>query len=303
MVTAAELTEFLKNILKIWAVSEEDGKIYLSVVRGIDLDIQPHDLLISKIPLEKTAEIMEILELPDIKAKLYQPSMRGIILVDIVGYSKFDTSSQASILSVFTECVTDTLKMQRIFSLHDAIEGFVPTGDGCYIVFKEHLNDRFFRMVFGLKADFYCRQGRILRSFKDKDITTSLQLRIACGLGEVDRFRDMAGHENFYGVGMNEMARVLQCGSEAAKQAFPALPTEGTIFFDESVHSQLADVFEFINSFSKESVVVKDLGQVSDKHGMTRRVYWATNIPNHVGITFDSIFGQAGGPQPYFIKK
>jgi len=105
------------------------------LVRGIDLSRTPPNVLVTVNDIRKTEGAVELLQSEEIKPYLYAPRICGIVLIDVVGYSIYETLGQAAILSLLKESINIALVAQKIYSTDTIIELLVPTGDGCYFVF------------------------------------------------------------------------------------------------------------------------------------------------------------------------
>jgi len=125
----------------------------------------------------------------------------------------------------------------------------------------------------------------------NKDIASkNLELRIACDLGEVDFFIDMNRNRNCYGTGINEVTRILQYGNRRVKEIFKEETTEGTIFLGASVHDQALKLSSHLSAVhTKDKITIDDLGDVKDKHEMTRRIWWMRGISKYIAIPFHSV--------------
>ena len=95
--------------------------------------------------------IEQYLKSDEIESIKYAPKERGLLLIDVVGYSKYDTLGQAAIISIFKQSLDSALLTAKIFSEIKVIEQIIPNGDGCYVVFSEQINDRFLRIVLAVK--------------------------------------------------------------------------------------------------------------------------------------------------------
>ncbi len=192
--------------------SYDETKKHYSVIEAIDIEeeiihvqrgINCHENYIKEINDKiKNKELV-----------VYDPSQYGIVLVDISGYSKGNTQYQAALLSLFHQYIKQNIQIYQIFSPFEIVEGFVPTGDGCYIIFNKNINDRILRLGFALISGFKTFQYQTLRQKKDlKLVSKFLTLRVSCIIGECSEFVDLSERINYFGTGMNEAARVLNYG-------------------------------------------------------------------------------------------
>lgn len=329
-----KILKLLRDVQKFRFTIDENNNINIDIFRTVDVDPKSPSVFVDRVVVPNSIQIIEILSSQEFRPKQFQPRLRGIFLVDVVGYSKFDTMCQAGILSFFAEAIKSSTFAVNLFSPENNIEQIIPTGDGCYIVFSESVNDRFFRMALSLRANFFTLQNRILSKRKKPKIPVNIEIRIACCLGEVDLFIDSAGRQNCYGIGMNEAQRILTCGQNAISRSrysifertvkfinsilkkkmfqnkFQNLFSElkspdetiGSVFFDKSVHSQAVDIQSYLSRIGHKSEIT-DLGNQKDKHNMFRRVYCMKGLPTSIAYSFHSIHENPKFPQPVFIRK
>jgi|GEM_PF-1729900 len=276
------LIRLLENGAKVEAIEEEDAEITVRVVAGIDLTPHPPELLLLKTTLKRSVEVENFLNSPLAAAAILRPVKRGIILVDIMDYSKGDTVMQAAFLSIFQLAIKEQLRLQRTFAKDEFVDQIVPTGDGCYIVFHESVNDRFFRVVFGLLSSMNVVQNRILKAIgRDHKSGKRVDLRVGCEIGETDFFFDISGNRNCFGPGMNEAARILSCGEAAIQKRFPDHPTGGSIFLGANVHPQARALHQWLTSI-QPGTRLRPLGNLKDKHHSSRNVWWMTGVSKFI---------------------
>lgn len=97
---------------KVLNVEESDEYIYISITKGIDISRGKVDVLAHKEKYSKTDDIMKFLKSDKFIESKFEPKTRGIILVDIVGYSKFEIIAQSAILTLLKRAIK-----QNIFSI------------------------------------------------------------------------------------------------------------------------------------------------------------------------------------------
>lgn len=131
----------------------------------------------------------------------------GIVLTDIVGYSKLRTIQQVAALeSVKSVVRTGLLPAYAAASqlrVEQMVLGFVPTGDGFYWVLNSGLEPWAPLLAIGL------RNAGVLVSKQLRDVGITVKFRVAAHCGEVAQISDIADHPNFVGDGMNDCARLL----------------------------------------------------------------------------------------------
>lgn len=282
----SKLIDNLNNIIdsgiKIHSVDEEKQQI--SIIGGVEVTGDKSSVLISSHNISFDDELKAFLTTPKFQNSLFSPGHRGIILLDIAGFSKGDTLHQAAVLTVFNQVVKHTLDIIKEYSDRQLVEQVIPTGDGCYIVLNECINEKFFKAFLTINSAMHTVQNRILERFsKDNRSCEKLRIRTGCTINETDFFYDASGNRNCYGTGMNEAARILSYGQKTAETLFPGSETYDTIFFDDSIFHQAKPMIDLMKRLKRDIELV-DLGEVADKHGITRRIWWLKNIPRYLSF-------------------
>lgn len=289
--------ETLKQLLagcKLRSVDPTSDPPTVEIIAGLRADPTNPEVLTRVLPLPRTEEIINHLNSSEMNEKLLVPKERGLVLVDVVGYSLYDALGQAAILALLQQTVETARFALGLFSGSAIIEQIVPTGDGCYFILAEHLNDRFVRAALAITAGLHHEQVHQLKAF---DLAVEpqhlIQVTIACHLGAVDFFRDVAGNRNCFGPGMNEAARILDLGKKAAKSHYRGQEIANTIFFGAELLPQITPIKEHLRSIQAQpQAEIYDLGKRRDK--LTH-----LDLPSHVAITFDSLHD---GLQPVFFR-
>ena len=287
---------------KVLEIRDEDGYTLVTVVRGLSLGEEPL-VLADALKYAKSPELDVFLASPEIQQKLFRPSKRGIVLVDVAGYSKFDTRSQSAILTMFYEGLQLAKFSQDLFSRDHKIDQLVPTGDGCFIVFKADVTDRILQSVFSIQSSFYCHQKRLLRKNGKDGINEVLGIRLACHIGDVDFITDAAGNRNAYGTGLNETARILQYGRPALKEKLNGEDPIGVAFYSDELDSQATPLIKFFERLGKGEAKIVDLGKVKAKHDLELELRCFTKLSNHVTFPFDSPMALGETPHPTFLTE
>jgi hypothetical protein len=232
MRTAQTSLEKARRDAKTWhkllAIHQDGDDTVVTVVRGLCLGHEP-SVLADELRFVSSPELTSFLAAPEIQQKLFRPSQRGIVLVDVAGYSKFDTRGQSGILTILYEGLQLAKFSSELCSRGPSIDQIVPTGDGCFIIFKPASSDRLLQSVFSIQSSFYCHQKGLLR-MRGKQHLNVLGIRLACHVGDVDFIIDSAGSRNAYGTGLNEAARILQYGPPALEKNSAAKQPPGSLF-------------------------------------------------------------------------
>ncbi len=179
------LEKLIKNGAKICSLEHQGEYSYVSIIRGVDVTISPPEVLVTKYIVEKSTQLDNFIANDFVQHAFLRPTNRGVILVDIVGYSKGDTFLQSAFLVAFQDALHEIISVQEIYTKGNFIEQIIPTGDGCYLVFHESLNDRFLKAAFGLLSSMYVTQNRLLKEMgKDfKNDNERITLRVGCNGG------------------------------------------------------------------------------------------------------------------------
>ncbi len=283
------LEKLIKSGAKIYSLEHQGDHSYVSIIRGVDGTISPPEVLVTKYKVKKSTQLDNFIANDFVQHAFFKPTNRGVILVDIVGYSKGNTLLQSAFLVAFQNALHEIISVQEIYTKGNFIEQIIPTGDGCYLVFHESLNDRFLKAAFGILSSMHVTQNRLLKEMgKDfKNDKERITLRVGCELGETDFFYDLSGNRNCFGVGMNEAARILSCGHKNVETSFPDKSNDNTLFIGENVINQAKLLFDWLKQISP-GTDLKELGSLTDKHGMSRNVYWMYGFSKYMAVNLFS---------------
>lgn len=276
---------------KVLNVEESDEYIYISITKGIDISKGKVDVLAHKEKYSKTDDIMKFLKSDKFIESKFEPKTRGIILVDIVGYSKFEIIAQSAILTLLKRAIKQNIFSIEIGLPFDPVEQIVPTGDGCYIITSEEVAERAHRIAMAVPTFLHVTQNQILchefeRNHKEGD---RIEVRVGCEIGECDFFYDLSGNRNCYGEALNEAARIATYGQKAAENQFPTESTGGTVFFGVKAYESAKPTLDYLNSSLNLDVQVVDLGDVVDKHGKSRKILWVKNLNKYSALQLYNI--------------
>lgn len=269
---------------KIHSVEEDNEYIYVSVIRGVDLSPSTPEVLVSKYKMNKSEELKKFLLSDTAQNSQFSPKNRGIILIDIAEYSRGNSLLQSAFLVAFQNAIKEILSVHEIYSKGKFIEQIIPTGDGCYIVFHDSLNDRFFRIAFGIISSMHVKQNQLLKEFgREFKSVNRIGIRVGCELGETDFFHDISDNRNCFGTGLNEAARILSCGHKEVTRLYSEKSDLNTIFFGENLLPQARKLHKWLISISSNTQI-EHLGSLSDKHGDTRNVYWMHGFSKYFAV-------------------
>jgi hypothetical protein len=280
---------------KVLSVTRDQGRIILKVIRGLSLAGGPR-VLSDEFHLNATPEIEQYLATPEFQRKLFRPSKRGIVLVDVAGYSLYDTAGQSAILAMFYESLQLAESSNDLFSGEPSIDQIVPTGDGCFIVFKEEVTDRVFKSIFSIHASFCAYQKRLLNKSKTAPSADVIGIRLACHVGDVDFIVDSAGNRNAYGTGLNETARILQYGRAALQRLLGGNDPVSVAFYQSDLQYQADAVARYFRELPDVQTKSLDLGTVTTKHDHSLDLKCLKDLPRHILFPFNSPIPEERGP-------
>jgi hypothetical protein len=134
----------------------------------------------------------------------YEELITDIILIDIIGFSKLDNHQQLGTVMKLGESLKGTLASLTDLAsreVSEIVRGFIPTGDGTYVVLQPEFAG------FGIFLSLGLRNALI--EPPKRRTPQSLRVRIAAHTGVAIPFTDLTGKENFVGDGLNDTARLL----------------------------------------------------------------------------------------------
>lgn len=270
---------------KVLKLTRDSHTVIITVVRGLSPGGQT-TVVTNDFELKTSPELDAYLESAEFQRKLFMPSTRGIVLIDVAGYSRFDTKGQSAILTMFYESLQLAELSSDLFSGEPSIDQIIPTGDGCFIVFKPEVNDRVFKSVFSIHASFCAYQKRLLKRFGAGTEAEVLGIRLACHLGDVDFIVDAAGNRNAYGTGLNETARILHYGRATLKKRLGGQDPVCVAFYGPDLHSQASALAGYFQRLPGVKVKMIDLETVTTKHNLPIVLRCITDLPTHILVPF-----------------
>lgn len=284
-----EKKELLENLIKNNAIINNIDREKKSIELIGAIDYNKELIMVSKLEIDNLENYSHIIDSPEFKNSIFKKQNRGILLVDIVGYSKGNTEYQAAILNLFNQGFSRALNVILMPKNYPLVDQIIPTGDGCYIIFNEIVNDRFIRVALFIMSSIRALENDwMLQNKLDPKNQNHLSLRIGATFGELSYFTDISGKRNCFGEGMNEAARILVYGQKDFEDKFPKLNSNDSIFFDESVLNQVNLLFPELKKLNKDCALY-DLGLVNDKHNKQRNIYALVNLPERMAFTIFTI--------------
>jgi len=275
-ITIAKLTDLVEKGTKIYKVDEFNETI--QIIEGIVFNKNEPNILISKYRISFTGQLKALIKTNKFQDAMFRPVKRGVLLIDIVDYSKGNSLYFASILTVFNTILHHVIV--KLKTINKLVEQIIPSGDGCYLVFNENINNSFFKIVLIILNEMNNLQDDILeKHLKIQNSDNKLHLRISCTLNETDFFYDISGNRNCYGIALNEASRILYSAQNEISAKYPNEDSFDSVFFDETVEEQAKSLINSLNKNGLHNVSVIDLGRISDKHAIERQIWWMKNLP------------------------
>lgn len=127
-----------------------------------------------------------------------------IILVDIISFTKLTPERQLELIEYMT--ISFRRMLERLLSnsdmkLSQMVLGFISTGDGFYCILNPRMKG--FGTILALSFNH-------LSDLISNKLTYFKGMRIAVHTGMVYDFKDILGHTNYIGDGLNHCARYLE---------------------------------------------------------------------------------------------
>ena len=191
----------------------------------------------------------------------YREITADIVLIDIINFSKLDSRQQLEIISFLTRSYRKVIEKMLSHSdivLETFIMGFIPTGDGFYCI----LNPKYkgYGVILGLSFNHFSDQiAKMFPYFHG--------IRIAVHTGGVNQFRDILGHKNFIGDGLNDCARYL----EIKDFTISTVMVSDTAY--ENLKKFLSNRKDYEDLLHKREFKHSKPYIFKDKHGITKQGY------------------------------
>lgn len=100
-ITIEKLTDLVKKGAKIYKVDELNETV--QIIEGIVFNKNAPNILISKYGVSFTRQLKAFIKTNRFQDAMFRPVKRGVLLIDIVDYSKGSSLYFASLLSVFNK--------------------------------------------------------------------------------------------------------------------------------------------------------------------------------------------------------
>jgi hypothetical protein len=184
-----------------------------------------------------------------------------IVLIDIIDFSRLSMDKQLEIISylslTYKKMILKMLKSAGI-TMDQMIQGMIPTGDGFYCILHPSL--RGFGPILGLSfIHFSDYIAKAYPYFKG--------IRVAVHTGNIHRFEDILGHDNYVGDGLNECARYVDIKNLVSN----------TVIISDKASASLEEFFDTHNDYrqlmEKCELKQSSLHTFQDKHNFTHSGY------------------------------
>jgi len=127
-----------------------------------------------------------------------------IILTDVISFSKLTSMQQLEIITYLSKSyrsMVEKMLENSGISLSELILGFISTGDGFFCILNPKLKG--YGAIIALSFNYFSDQiSRKYPYFKG--------VKTAVHTGEMHEFKDILGHTNYIGDGLNDCARYLE---------------------------------------------------------------------------------------------
>ena len=204
-----------------------------------------------------------------------------IVLIDIIDFSELSPLQQLEIITFTTTTYKNMIEKMLLnsgMSLDKLILGFISTGDGFYSILNPRLKG--YGIILGLSFNHLSEQiSKKFRYFKG--------MKIAVHTGDVYKFIDILGHNNYIGDGLNDCARYLELKNFSVS----------TVMASESAYESLKKFLVIYKDFNalliKKGFKHSEMYSFNDKHLNEKKglLVWLREpgIINPPNINFNSV--------------
>jgi hypothetical protein len=204
-----------------------------------------------------------------------------IILIDIINFSHLKSAEQLEIISFLSKSYSKMINKMLLNSsmtLDKLILGYISTGDGFYCILNPRLKG--YGTILGLSFNHFSDQiAKIFPYFEG--------IKVAVHTGEIYEFKDILGHTNYIGDGLNDCARYLEIKDYAMSTVMVSNPAYQQFEKFLDIYKNYNDIlidreFKFTKPYS-----------FKDKHGFQKhgRMVWLrkSGIINPPNININSV--------------
>ncbi|MDO9208707.1 MAG: hypothetical protein Q7T91_10705 [Sulfuricurvum sp.] len=187
-----------------------------------------------------------------------KPIEADIVLVDIIDFSRLSMPRQLELITYLSQSykkmIHKMLKNSGI-PLEKMLQGIIATGDGFYCILHPSLKG--FGSILGLSfihfSDFIAREYPYFQG-----------IRVAVHTGNIYKFEDILGHDNFVGDGLNECARYVEIKNLIVS----------TVFISDTAYASLQGFLEnhtdFAELLQEREFKYSSRHTFTDKHNIER---------------------------------
>lgn len=204
-----------------------------------------------------------------------------IILIDIINFSRLESIEQLEIISFlskgYNKMINKMLSNSKM-KPDQLIMGYISTGDGFYCILNPRL--RGYGTILGLSFNHFSDQiSKIFPYFEG--------IKVAVHTGQIYEFKDILGHKNYIGDGLNDCARYLELKDYAMS----------TVMVSDSAYKQFERFLDIYKEYN-EILIQSEFKfttpySFKDKHGFEKRgrLVWLrkSGIINPPHINMNSI--------------
>ena len=172
-----------------------------------------------------------------------------VILVDIEKFSLMSAENQVAAAVVANGELEKFLSIssgQSAVAIDEVVIGFVPTGDGFYVVLHPRL------VGYGPILGLSLRALLLVASRRCGNLFQGIQIGVH--FGELSQFEDITERQNFVGPVMNSCARLLKADTSKAPEGF--LPDNNFVFCSKASIEHFTTRY----SYSTEDSYFKKMG-------------------------------------------
>jgi len=204
-----------------------------------------------------------------------------IIIFDIVGYSYLSDEDQYITIYLINQKLKEFLNIlygQSFLEVEEVILGFVPTGDGAYIVLNHKVAGYGLLLAISLRTSLLQLQNQSNKLFSG--------LRTAIHFGIASPIEDITGNRNFVGGGLNDCARLLSVEKSIIEKQ-PFLKDDNYLIISSSALHQFEQKYsgksidDFLNTIQLK---IGDEIKFHDKHKKEHKAHFLES-GRYVAIT------------------
>lgn len=204
-----------------------------------------------------------------------------VVLLDIEGFSLMSAENQAKAAVLVNVQLDQLLKImsgQSLLSVDEVVAGFVPTGDGFYVIVQPTI------VGYGIVLAISLRAALMKASKRAGSLLAGV--RIGTHFGQLTEFYDVTGRENYVGPVMNECARLLGAKLDQAPEGFMA--DSNYVICSQSAQARFRAAYNYddANSYFRDpkiGIKFSNWIEVVDKH---KKVHLGAFVESSRNVAF-----------------